>query len=131
MEIEYSRKLIRDHRDGMVLLDLKISGEEEKRFEPVYKEYRKVIRANGNKLFSLIGEYGAAQKDGTLSDAQALKMTKLFMDIQIEKLELKKTYISKFKKILPGIKVGRFYQIDHRLDIADYLEISDAVPLAK
>jgi hypothetical protein len=130
-EIEYTRKLIRDNRRAIVSFDLGLTDEEEKNFWPVYESYRKAMQKVNDDLVDLIVEYTEAQKSGKLTDKQAVNITIRYLKIKQEKLKVKNAYIKKFNRVLPGKKVGRFYQVDHRLDIIDNIEIADAVPLAE
>jgi hypothetical protein len=51
------------------------------------------------------------------------------MDYQKDKLDLERDYVKKFKKILPGRKVARYFQLEHKLDaIVDY-DLAKNIPL--
>lgn len=130
-ELEYTRKLIQDNRRAIVSFDLGLTDEEEKNFWPVYDSYYKAMLKVNDGLVDLILEYAEAQRSGKLTDKQAVNITIRYLKIKQERIKVKNAYIKKFNQVLPGIKVARFYQVDHRLDIIDNIEISDAVPLAE
>ncbi len=130
-EIEYTRNLIQDNRRAIVSFDVRLTDEEEKSFWPVYDSYRKAMKEINDDLVDLIIKYTEAQKSGKLTDKQAVRMTIRYLEIKQEKIRVKNSFIKKFNRVLPGKKVARFYQVDHRLDIIDNIEIADAVPLAE
>jgi hypothetical protein len=130
-ELEYTRKLIRDNRRAIVSFDLGLTDEEEKSFWPVYDSYYKAMLKVNDGLVNLILEYTEDQKSGKLTDKQAVNITIRYLKIKQERIKVKNTFIKKFNQVLPGKKVARFYQVDHRLDIIDNIEIADAVPLAE
>lgn len=130
-ELEYTRKLIQDNRRAIVSFDLGLTDEEEKSFWPVYDSYEKAMLKVNDDLVDLITKYAEAQKSGKLTDKQAVNMTVRYLKIKQERIKVKNAFIKKFNQVLPGKKVIRFYQVDHRLDIIDNIEIADAVPLAE
>jgi hypothetical protein len=130
-EVKFTRKLIQDNRRAIVSFDVGLTDEEEENFWPVYDSYRKATMKVNDALVNLIIEYGKAQKSGKLTDKQAVNMTIRSLKIKQDRIKVKSAFIKKFNKVLSGKKVARFYQVDHRLDIIDNIEISDAVPLAE
>ena len=130
-ELEYTRKLIQDNRRAIVSFDLGLTDEEEKGFWPVYDSYEKAMLKVNDDLVDLITKYAEAQKSGKLTDKQAVNITIRYLKIKQERIKVKNAFIKKFNQVLPGKKVIRFYQVDHRLDIIDNIEIADAVPLAE
>jgi hypothetical protein len=53
------------------------------------------------------------------------------MAIEALRLKLNNDYLPKFHKILPEIKVARYYQIENKINAALYYELADKIPLAK
>ena len=130
-ELTHTRKLLQEHRKAMISFDVGLTDAEEKKFWPVYDSYRSAILKVNDGLVDIIVEFSEAQKKGKLTDKQAVELVSRYLQLRQKRLGIKKDYIKKFSKVLPGKKVARFYQVDHRLDIADDIEIADAVPLAK
>ena len=52
-----------------------------------------------------------------------------FLSIRAGQYELKKQYVDKFKRVLPTIKMVRYYQVENKLDAAVQLRLAAAVPL--
>jgi len=129
VEISHSRKLIQDHRKSIVSLDTGLTLEEEKLFWPIYDDYRSAMKKANDDLVSLILEYKETRDSGKLTDKHAINMISRSLKIRQAKLKIKNAFIKTFNKVISGKKVARFYQVEHRLDIIDEIEISDAVPL--
>lgn len=130
-ELAHTRKLLQEHRKAMISFDVGLTDEEEKKFWPVYDSYRRAILKANDEYVRVIVEFSKAQKSGKLTDKKALELAKRALRLRQERVGIKKDFIKEFSKVLPGKKVARFYQVDHRLDIADDIEIADTVPLAR
>lgn len=53
------------------------------------------------------------------------------MTIESPGLKLRKTYLPKFRKILPAKKVARYYQIENKIQAALYSELAVKIPLVQ
>jgi hypothetical protein len=53
--------------------------------------------------------------------------------ITIETLgpKLRQAYLPKFRKVLPEVKVVRYYQIENKIQAALFYELAKNIPLAK
>jgi hypothetical protein len=65
-----------------------------------------------------------------LSDEEAFTLLKDSMKLDSDREKLKARYVSKFRKVLPGVKVARYMQIEIRLDTISRLKLQTAIPLA-
>ena len=53
------------------------------------------------------------------------------ISIQHDGIEVRKGHLSKFRKVLPEVKVARFLQIENKLDAIVNIGLVDAIPLVE
>jgi hypothetical protein len=46
-------------------------------------------------------------------------------------LKLRQTYLPRFRKVLPEVKVVRYYQIENKINAALMYEVAAKIPLIK
>ena len=83
----------------------------------------------GDRVSKLLVQY--SDQYDTLTDAQADQIMKEWLSIENAKNDIKKKYVSRFKKILPSRKVMRFFQADNKLDAMLNAKLASVVPLAR
>jgi hypothetical protein len=110
--------------DGMDLTD-----HEAHAFWPVYEEYQVALRQIVDRRIKLIVEYAKAYK--TFSDDKAKAMTVEHLDIESEKLRLKKIWVKEFSKFLPPKKVMRYLQLENKMEAGFNYEVARYIPLVK
>jgi hypothetical protein len=49
--------------------------------------------------------------------------------IEGSEVDLRKSYVSKFEKVLPTAKVARYYQIESKIRAAVKYELASGIPL--
>jgi hypothetical protein len=128
-DIKLLRQDLRSNKKQIVAANLTLTDAEATKFWPVYDQYAAEMTKVGDQKYALIKEY--AQNFGTLTDAQAqsLLTRSLALDEQIAQLRIK--YAPIVGKVLPGIKVATFFQIDRRLTGLIDLQISSQIPLVQ
>jgi hypothetical protein len=108
---------------------LQLTPSESEAFWPLYNKYRSDVVSVQDRLVKLITDY-AAQRDA-LTDAQARKLLDDFLDYQSQLLRVREKYVGRFAKVLPSIKVTRFYQIENKLDAISNLTLASQIPFTK
>jgi hypothetical protein len=64
-----------------------------------------------------------------MTDDKAKAMVDEMMTIQQQEFKVRKSYLSKFRKALPEIKVARFLQIENQMDAIIKIGLVESVPL--
>ena len=126
-EIELTRAVIQTERQALVAAAMDLTSAEADAFWPLYREYQGQRAAIGDREVQLIMDY--ADNYGVVTDELAGKMIDEWLDIQSEDLSLRKKYIKKFRKILPDLKVARFFQLENKLDAVIDNELASEIPL--
>ena len=120
---------IRANRKALVAVNLKMTDDEAAKFWPVYDSYQKEMNALGDRLVALLGDYGKNFKD--MSDDKAMKILDEYLNIEAERVKVRRSYVEQFAKALPGRKVGRFYQIENKMDAVIRYEMAKTIPVVE
>ena len=128
-DIEVLRQELRTDRQAVVARNMKMTEAQATAFWPVYREYQAELTKIGDRAIKLLENYG--KQYTAMKDADAEAMLKDFLDVREAKVKLQKDYVSKFKKVLPAALVGRYYQIENKIDAIVNLEMAAGIPLVK
>lgn len=126
-EIELTRQQIQTDRQAIVAASLPLSEEQAAAFWPVYREYRTALTPIGDRQVALLTEF--AEKYQAMTEADTERMLKEMFTIKRDMLEVQQSYLGKFKKVLPTVMVGRFYQIENKLDAIIMFDLAAGIPL--
>lgn len=130
-EIMLTTSIINLERKDIIDLNMKLSGDEERRFWSLYNDYRLTMNEVGKRKTKLITDYADRVNTGNLSDAEALRLLREFILIERTKLTRKEKYISKFQKIIPPKKIALFFQIENKIDAVLNFDLAKVIPLVK
>lgn len=98
-------------------------------FWELYNEFELEVSKVHNKRFALIKDY-AANFD-KVTDAKADELWTGSMAYQQELLKVKKSYYSKFKKIIPVGKAAKFFQIDNKIETLINAQLALEIPVVE
>ena len=126
-DIEIAKSLTEATRQSTVIENLPLSQSQSSAFLPLYREYRAEVVEQNNRLTLLIGEY--SKQYATMTDDEAKKLTRAYLDIVTKRLDLKKEYLKKFEKVLPAALVARAMQTEQKLDAMQDFLLARLVPL--
>ncbi|MBM4201047.1 MAG: hypothetical protein FJ189_07155 [Gammaproteobacteria bacterium] len=126
-DLDQSRALEEGRRRNVVEEVMDLKPEEAKRFWPVYTAYRGEMSALGERMARLVADYAA--RFGKLQDQDASAMTREYMDIDQQALDVKKKYLPKFDSVLNPKQVARFFQTDQKLDAGIKFGMAKGIPL--
>jgi hypothetical protein len=125
------REALRADKKALVASTLQLSDAEAKAFWPIYDKYQKDLITANNKLYQVIEEYAVAYNKSKLDDAEALDIVHRYFSAEEARTGVRSSYVKEFSKILPGLKVARFYQIENKLDAVVRYEMAERIPLVK
>ncbi len=115
-EIQAAKELIETRRNMRLIVNLEFTPEENKKFWPLYEEYRQKVRSVRERKLALIEAYAARYRAGTVDDEFADKAIRDSLQIQLDTVKIRQRYWKKFRRILPATKAARFYQIENNMD---------------
>ena len=120
---------IRADKKLFVAENMQLTEAEAKAFWPVYKQYQDELFLLRTRAVKLIKDYADAHE--TMTDNTAKKLLDEYMTIEALGPKLRKTYLPKFRKALPEVKVVRYYQIENKIQAALFYELAANIPLVK
>ena len=114
-------------RQAVVAANLGLTDAEGAAFWPLYREYRGELAKGGDRLQKMIQDFARVYDTATAEQAKAL-VDEMFA---IQKLDLtvKESYLPRFRKVLPEVKVARFLQIENKVDAVVKLGLAADMPL--
>jgi hypothetical protein len=107
---------------------MELTPTESEIFWPVYREYRNEVAKLGDAKIDLMHRF--SDQAATMTDEQSKKLLDDWFKLREKQLDLQKKYAGKFRKVLPGAKVARFYQIENALDTIVSANLQAAMPVA-
>lgn len=128
-DIQGIRKDIREVAREIVAENMVLTPEEATIFWPLYDEYAAEVKLLGDKEVKLTEEY--MLNFYMMEEKTASNLLEDVLNLERDKQSLKSEYIRIMKKVLPAKVVGRFYQIDRRLNLLIDAEKVSRMPMLK
>jgi len=120
---------IRADKKLLVAENMQLTDAEAKAFWPVYKQYQDELFLLRTRTVKLIKDYADAYE--TMNNNTAKKLLNEYMTIDTLGPKLRQTYLPRFRKVLPEVKVARYYQIENKIQAALFYELAANIPLMK
>jgi hypothetical protein len=120
---------VRADKKLFVAENMQLTEAEGKAFWPVYEGYQDelfLLRARTAKLINDLAD--AYEK---MTNETAKKLMDEYMSIETLGLKLRQAYLPKFRKVLPEVKVVRYYQIENKINAVLIYELARKIPLMK
>jgi hypothetical protein len=124
--IESLRADIRADRAHIITHVMQFSDKDAAAFWPVYRQYEADITKLNDQRVAIIREY--ASSFASLTDQQASSLTSRALDFERQRVELDQKYFKNFSKVLPGVVVAKFFQLQHRLNLLGDVELAAHLP---
>jgi hypothetical protein len=128
-EAELELQILRAEKKLTVLRNMGLTDKEKQAFWPVYEDYQDALRKLNVQSARMIATF--AREYSSMTDEVADDLLQRFLDIRQSRLELQKSFLPRFKKALPPIKVARYYQIENKLQTMAECELAEEIPLIK
>ena len=127
--MELVKQKVRTDKKLFMAENMALTEAQAKEFWPVYESYQAELEKNFERMAKLIELY--AENYETLTDEMAKKIVKEWFAIDDKELKLRKAFLPKFQKVLPDIKVARYFQLERKiLATVDYAMAAN-IPLFK
>ncbi len=120
---------IRADKKLLVAENMQLTEAEAKGFWPVYASYQDELFLLRARTANLIKAYSDAYEQ--MSNETAKKLLDEYLTIEALGVKLRQAYLPKFRKVLPEVKVVRYYQIENKIHAALAYELGAKIPLAK
>ena len=126
-----ARKLLEAERADIMRTELRLTDAESAAFWPVYDKYRAEIRNVRDRQAEMFGRFLRARDAGAIDDAFARGLIKDHFGIRTDILKIQKKYLRQYRKVLPEMKVVRFYQLENKMDAKGDAQLAFFVPLVE
>ena len=120
---------IRADKKLLVAENMQLTEAEAKAFWPAYNQYQDELFLLRTRTVKLIKDFADAYEK--MSNETAKKLMDEFITIENLGPKLRQAYLPKFRKVLPEVKVVRYYQIENKIQAALFYELAANIPLMK
>jgi len=120
---------VRADKKLLVAENMQLTEAEAKAFWPVYDQYQDELFLLRARTVKLIKDFSDAYQK--MTNETAKKLMDEYMTIETLGPKLRQTYLPKFRKVLPEVKVVRYYQIENKINAVLIYELAKNIPLAK
>ena len=127
--LEILGSTIQANRKALIAVNLGLSDDEARGFWPVYDRYEKGLAELRERLIAVIEEYG--ENFTNLTDDGALDLVKKYLAVEKDRNELRGSFLEPFSEVLPGKKVMRFYQMEHKMDAVLRYQLAATIPVVQ
>ncbi len=127
--MEILRETVLANKKLVIAENMKLTSSEAEKFWPVYEDYQKELGKIANQKLELIEKY--AKNYQTMTDELAIELLDKYMSIEAQRLALQSVFVPKFKKVLPSIKVTRYFQCENKIAAIINYDLAAQIPLIK
>jgi hypothetical protein len=128
-QMELLREKARADKKLVVAEALALTEGEAKVFWPVYNAYQSDMITHYDKVLDFIDRFSKGY-DSMTGDA-AIKLVNEYLALETSHVALLKSYVPRFQKVLPAIKVARLYQVENKIRTLVNYDIGRQIPLVK
>lgn len=122
---------VRADKKAVIALNLQLTEAEAKDFWPVYDAYQADLQRINQRMLGAIKRYANAYNKGSVSDETAKKLINEAIAIEDAEVRLKRSYVPKLEKAIPGVKVARYLQIENKIRAVVRYELATQIPLVQ
>jgi CII-binding regulator of phage lambda lysogenization HflD len=115
----------------VVAANMQLTDAEAKNFWPVYDAYQADLQKVNQRLGALIKNYANEYNKGAVSGETAKKLVNEMLAVEDAELKLKRSYVPKLEKVIPGVKVARYMQVENKIRAVIKYELAANIPLVQ
>jgi hypothetical protein len=115
----------------VVAANMQLTEEEAKGFWPVYDAYQKDLAGINKRLAGVIRNYADVYNKGAVTDESAKKLMNDYLAVEDSELKLRRSYVPRLEKVVPGVKVARYLQIENKIRAIIRYELAAQIPLVE
>jgi len=130
-ELQVASEVVKTMRNMTIIVNLEFTPEENKKFWPLYEEYRQKVRSVRERKLAVVEAYAERYRAGTVDDDFADAAIRDWIQIQLDTAKIRQKFWGKFRRILPATKAARFYQIENKMDAKVDYALARGVPLVE
>ena len=120
---------VRADKKLLVAENMQLTDAEAKAFWPVYEQYQDELFLLRARTARLIKDFSDGYEK--MTNETAKKLMDEYMTIETLGPKLRQAYLPKFRKVLPEVKVVRYYQVENKIYAVLIYELARNIPLVK
>ena len=120
---------LRADKKLLVAQNMELTESEAKAFWPVYAKYQDELFLLRVRTAKMIKDYAAAYEN--MTDDTAKKLLDEYLTLESLGVKLRQAYLPEFRKVLPEVKVARYYQIENKIQAGLMYGLAAKIPLMK
>ena len=128
-DIDIYKKDVAEQAENLVRENLDLSDEQAEIFWPLYKEYNTKTDNILDEELKVLEDY--LMNYYILDDEKAKELVIKSINLKKQRIDLQIEYLSKMAEVLPATVVGKFFQIDNRINLMINQQRTDRVPLVR
>lgn len=113
----------------LVAENMQLSEAQARKFWPIYDQYQDELFILRTRQLKLIEAY--AENYESMTNKIAKKLLDEYLTIESLRQKVREAYLPKFRKVLPDVKVTRYYQIENKISAVVNYELAKPIPLVK
>ena len=121
------RSDLKSRKANFIREGLRLNEKESAAFWPIYKNYEAELKRVDDSrrllILDLMDNYD------TMTDARAKELIKRKLATEGQRIEIKREYLKRFEKVLPGKTLARFLQLEYRFGLLIDLKDTAEIPL--
>ena len=115
----------------VVAANMQLTEDEAKGFWPVYEAYQKDLASLNKQMVGVIKNYADAYNKGAVPDETAKKLMNDYLAVEERELKMKRSYVPRLEKVIPGTKVARYMQIENKIRALVKYDLASQIPLVE
>jgi len=123
------REKIKTDKKLFIAQNMNLTESEAKVFWPVYENYQKDLAKLVDKTVKLVENYAGNYQ--SMTEEAAKELINGYLALEGERVTLMKSFLPKFRKVLPEKKVARYYQLENKIDAVVNYGLARQIPLVK
>lgn len=129
--MEILRQKLKADKKLVVAANMTLSDAEAKAFWPIYDAYQAELEQLNRRVGGTIKAYADAYRKGNISDDLATKLLADWLAVEEAETSLKRSYLPKLQKAVPGAKVARYLQIESKIRAVVRYDLAAEIPLVQ
>jgi len=123
------REKLKADKKLVVAANMQLTEAEARNFWPVYEDYQKELQKLNERTANAIVAYAKEYNAKSLTDDKAKSLLDQYLGIEESEVKMKRAFVPKLSKVLPGQKVARYLQIENKIRAIVKYELAAEVPL--
>jgi hypothetical protein len=125
--LELGREAVDKQKRIVVAGSLPLSDEEADAFWPLFDQFQKELKKIDQRSDRLIAEYSAQY--ATLAGARAKTMINEALQIEEDRIKLKRRWLKRMEHVLPPRLLARYFQIENKFQAVVAADLAQQIPL--